>query len=140
MDDVERAIEIVTAHAIKTSVEYFLDGSTKLNDEESDILKCLLRTIEYYSLKADYQAYYESIRPKLELVLGTKEPSDDIIEVLDVKENSDGSADISFNVGNDMVGKLVAEGLGFLMIKSTYSTTTSGIVEMCEAMKQKQTG
>ena len=140
MDDVERAIEIVTAHAIKTSVEYFLDGSTKLNDEESDILKCLLRVIEYYSLKADYQAYYESIRPKLELVLGTKEPSDDIIEVLDVKENSDGSADISFNVGNDMVGKLVAEGLGFLMIKSTYSTTTSGIVEMCEAMKQKQTG
>ena len=140
MDDVERAIEIVTAHAIKTSVEYFLDGSTKLNDEESDILKCLLRTIEYYSLKADYQAYYESIRPKLELVLGTKEPSDDIIEVLDVKENKDGSADISFNVGNDMVGKLVGEGLGFLMIKSTYSTTTSGIVEMCEAMKQKQTG
>ena len=140
MDDVERAIEIVTAHAIKTSVEYFLDGSTKLNDEESDILKCLLRVIEYYSLKADYQAYYESIRPELELVLGTKEPSDDIIEVLDVKENSDGSADISFNVGNDMVGKLVAEGLGFLMIKSTYSTTTSGIVEMCEAMKQKQTG
>jgi len=75
----------------------------------------------------------------LELVLGTKEPSDDIIEVLDVKENKDGSADISFNVGNEMVGKLVAEGLGFLMIKSTYSTTTSGIVEMCEAMKQKQT-
>jgi len=139
MDDVERAIEIVTAQSIKTSVEYFLDGSTKLNDEESDILKCLLRTIEYYSLKADYQAYYESIRPELELVLGTKEPSDDIIEVLDVKENKDGSADISFNVGNEMVGKLVAEGLGFLMIKSTYSTTTSGIVEMCEAMKQKQT-
>lgn len=138
--DVERAFEIVIAESIKTSVEYFLDGSTKLNDEESDILKCLLRTIEYYSLKADYQAYYESIRPELELALGTKEPSDGIIEVLDVKENSDGSADISFNVGNDMVGKLVAEGLGFLMIKSTYSTTTSGIVEMCEAMKQKQTG
>lgn len=135
--DVERAFEIVIAESIKTSVEYFLDGSTKLNDEESDILKCLLRTIEYYSLKADYQAYYESIRPELELALETKKSSDDIIEVLDVKENKDGSADISFNVGNEMVATLVSEGLGFLMLKSTYSTTTSGIVEMCEAMKSK---
>lgn len=137
MADVERAIEIVTAESLKTSVNYFLGGPEKLDKEEKHILSSLLRVIEYYSLRVDYQAYYESIRPELELALGTKEPSDDIIEVLEVKENKDGSADISFNVGNDMVGILVGEGLGFLMIKSTYSTTTSGIVEMCEAMKQK---
>lgn len=137
MADVERAIEIVTAESLKTSVNYFLGGPEKLDKEEKHILSSLLRVIEYYSLRVDYQEFYESIRPELELALETKEPSDNIIEVLDVKENIDGSADISFNVGNDMVGILVGEGLGFLMIKSTYSTTTSGIVEMCEAMKQK---
>lgn len=137
MADVERAIEIVTAESLKTSVNYFLGGPEKLDKEDKNILSSLLRVIEYYSLRVDYQEYYESIRLELEPALGTKELSDDIIEVLDVKENKDGSADISFNVGNDMVGILVGEGLGFLMIKSTYSTTTSGIVEMCEAMKQK---
>ena len=139
MDDVERAIEIVTAQSIKTSVEYFLGGPEKLDKEEKHILSSLLRVIEYYSLRLDYQEYYESIKDDVEAALEIKETSDDIIEVLEVKENKDGSADISFNVGNDMVGKLVAEGMGFLMIKSTYSTTTSGVVEMCEAMKQKQT-
>ena len=139
MADVERAIEIVTAESLKTSVGYFLGGDKKLDKEESDILKSLLRVIKYYSLKDDYVAYYESIRPELELAIETKKSSDDIIEILEVKENKDGSADISFNVGNDMIGTLVGEGLGFLMIKSTYSTTTSGIVDMCEAMKQKQT-
>ena len=135
--DVERAIEIVTAESIKSSVEYFLVSTKKLDKEESDILKCLLRVIEYYSLRDDYQTYYESIRPELEFVLGTKEPSDDIIEVLDVKENKDGSADISFNIGNDMVATLVGEGLGFLMLKSVYSATTADIAAWCEAMKQK---
>lgn len=140
MADVERAIEIVTAESLKTSVNYFLGGPEKLDKEEKHILSSLLRVIEYYSLRLDYQEYYESIKDDVETALETKELSDDIIEVLEVKENKDGSADISFNVGNDMVGKLVAEGMGFLMIKSTYSTTTSGVVEMCEAMKQKQVG
>ena len=139
MADVERAIEIVTAESLKTSVNYFLGGPEKLDKEEKHILSSLLRVIEYYSLRLDYLEYYESIKDDVETALETKEPSDDIIEVLEVKENKDGSADISFNVGNDMIGTLVGEGLGFLMIKSTYSTTTSGIVEMCEAMKQKQT-
>lgn len=139
MADVERAIEIVTAESLKTSVNYFLGGPEKLDKEEKHILSSLLRVIEYYSLRLDYLEYYESIKDDVETALETKEPSDDIIEVLEVKENKDGSADISFNVGNEMVATLVGEGLGFLMIKSTYSTTTSGIVEMCEAMKQKQT-
>ena len=137
MTDVERAIEIVTAESLKTSVNYFLGGPEKLDKEEKHILSSLLRVIEYYSLRLDYQEFYASIKTEVETALETKEPSDDIIEVLEVKENKDGSADISFNVSNDMVGILVGEGLSFLMIKSTYSTTTSGIVEMCEAMKQK---
>ena len=133
--DVERAIEIVTAESIKSSVKYFLGGDKALNKEESDILKCLLRVIEYYSLRGDYQAYYESIRPELELALGTKEPPDDIIEVLDIKENPDGSADISFNIGKDNVSQLVGEGIGFLLLKGAYSVTTKDISDMCEAKK-----
>ncbi len=133
--DVERAVEIVTAESIKTSVEYFLVGSPKLDNEERDMLKCLLRVIEYYSLKADYEAYYESIRPEVEFVLGTKEPPDDIIEVLDIKENPDGSADISFNIGKNNVSQLVGEGISFLLLKSAYSVTTKDISDMCEAKK-----
>lgn len=137
MADVERAIEIVTAESLKTSVGYFLGGDKKLDKEESDILKSLLRVIKYYSLKDDYVAFYESIRPELELAIGTKEPADNIIEILDVKENSDGSADISFNIGNDNISLLVGEGLAFLLLKSAYSVTTSDIAAWCAAMKSK---
>lgn len=139
MADVERAIEIVTAESLKTSVNYFLGGPEKLDKEEKHILSSLLRVIEYYSLRLDYQEFYASIKTEVETALETKEPSDDIIEVLEVKENKDGSADISFNIGNDMIGTLVGEGLGFLMLKSVYSATTADIAAWCEAMKQKQT-
>lgn len=135
MADVERAIEIVTAESLKTSVGYFLGGDKKLDKEESDILKSLLRVIKYYSLKDDYVAFYESIRPELELAIGTKEPADNIIEILDVKENSDGSADISFNIGKDNISLLVGEGLAFLLLKSAYSVTTADIADMFEAKK-----
>jgi len=135
MTDVERAIEIVTAESLKTSVEYFLGGPDKLDIDEKHILSSLLRVIEYYSLRGDYQAYYETIASAVEIALDTKEPPDGIIEVLDIKENLDGSADISFNIGKDNVSQLVGEGLGFLLIKAAYSVTTSDIADMCEAKK-----
>jgi hypothetical protein len=133
--DVERAIEIVTAESLKTSVEYFLGGPDKLDIDEKHILSSLLRVIEYYSLRGDYQAYYDTIASAVETALETKEPPDGIIEVLDIKENLDGSADISFNIGKDNVSQLVGEGLGFLLIKAAYSVTTSDIADMCEAKK-----
>ena len=116
--DTERAIEIVTAESLKASVKYFLGGPDKLDSEEKHILSCLLRVIEYYSLRADYQAYYETIASAVETALETTEPPDDIIEVLDIKENPDGSADISFNIGKNNVSQLVGEGIGFLLLKS----------------------
>ena len=133
--DTERAVEIVTAESLKTSVEYFLGGPDKLDIDEKHILSSLLRVIEYYSLRGDYQAYYDTIASAVETALETKEPPDGIIEVLDIKENLDGSADISFNIGKDNVSQLVGEGLGFLLIKAAYSVTTSDIADMCEAKK-----
>ena len=133
--DVERAIEIVTAESLKTSVEYFLGGPDKLDIDEKHILSSLLRVIEYYSLRGDYQAYYDTIASAVEIALDTKEPPDGIIEVLDIKENLDGSADISFNIGKDNVSQLVGEGIGFLLLKGAYSVTTKDISDMCEAKK-----
>ncbi len=133
--DVERAIEIVTAESLKTSVEYFLGGPDKLDIDEKHILSSLLRVIEYYSLRGDYQAYYDTIASAVETALETKEPADNIIEVLNVKENPDGSADISFNIGKDNVSQLVGEGIGFLLLKGAYSVTTKDISDMCEAKK-----
>lgn len=133
--DTERAVEIVTAESLKSSVKYFLGGPDKLDSEEKHILSCLLRVIEYYSLRGDYQAYYETIASAVETALDTKEPPDDVIEVLDIKENPDGSADISFNIGKNNVSQLVGEGIGFLLLKSAYSVTTKDISDMCEAKK-----
>ena len=135
MADVERAIEIVTAESLKTSVNYFLGGPEKLDKEEKHILSSLLRVIEYYSLRLDYQEFYESIKYDVETALETREPANNIIEILDVKENKDGSADISFNIGNDNISLLVGEGLAFLLLKSAYSVTTADIADMFEAKK-----
>ena len=135
MADVERAIEIVTAESLKTSVNYFLGGPEKLDKEEKHILSSLLRVIEYYSLRLDYQEFYESIKYDVETALETRESADNIIEILDVKENKDGSADISFNIGNDNISLLVGEGLAFLLLKSAYSVTTADIADMFEAKK-----
>jgi Mor family transcriptional regulator len=62
------------------------------------------------------------------------------IEVIDVIENEDGSADIQFEVSDKKVLKhLIEEGMNFVLLKNAYNLNTNEIVKILEKSVDKRT-
>ena len=62
------------------------------------------------------------------------------IEVTDIIENEDGSADVQFDVSDEQeVQQLVSEGLNFLLIKGMLNCNTEELLRWAERGKQEDT-
>ena len=135
--DVERAVEIVTAEAIKSSVKNHIDDGKELDEEEKSLLLSLLRVISYYSLKSDYDAYYAENKEAIDIALGVKDiPSDSFI-VTFVKENADGSANVEMEIGSDVRETLFNDGMNMLLLKAALGGTTNDITNWAIRGKQE---
>jgi hypothetical protein len=61
------------------------------------------------------------------------------IEVIDVIENEDGSADIQFEVSDKKVLKhLIEEGMNFVLLKNAYNLNTNEIIKILEKSVDKR--
>ena len=59
------------------------------------------------------------------------------IQVTDMVENEDGSADVEFTVSDGEETKmLIEEGLNFLLLKSAFGMTTSQIVDILDKQSE----
>lgn len=133
--DVERAVEIVTAEALKSSVRNHIDDGKELDNEEKDLLSSLLRVISYYSLKADYDLYYAENEAAINIALGIKDMPKNSFTVTCLEENPDGSAYVDIEVGDEVRSKLFEEGLNFMLLKAILNGDTSEILEWAQRGK-----
>ena len=61
------------------------------------------------------------------------------IEVTDIIENEDGSADVQFDVSDECdIQQLVGEGLNFLLIKGILNCNTEELLRWAERGKQEE--
>jgi len=62
------------------------------------------------------------------------------IEVTDMVENEDGSADVQFDISDEQeVKHLVGEGLNFLLIKGILGCNTEELLRWAELGKREET-
>jgi len=137
--DVERAVEIVTAEAIKSSVKNHIDDGKELDEEEKDLLLSLLRVISYYSLKKDYDEYYAENKEAIDIALGSNNVPSNGFTVTCLEENADGSANIELELGPESREILLSEGLHFLLIKSIVGGTTGEVLAWAQEGKAQLT-
>lgn len=134
--DVERAVEIVTAEALKKSVKILLEDRNELDVEEKHVLSSLLRVISYYSLKKDFDEYFAENKEDIEVAFGKSDVNDNYsFSVKSINENPDGSADIEVEASSLMREKILNEGINFLFIKGILNGTTEEV--FCWAEKGK---
>lgn len=126
--DVERAVEIVTAEALKSSVRNHIGDGKELDKEEKDLLLSLLRVISYYSLRNDYDEYYAENKEAIDIALGSKNIPDNSFNVTFVEENVDGSANIEVELGSDIQKTLINEGVNFMLLRAALGCTINDVV------------
>lgn len=133
--DKERAIEVFIAETLKEHTKVFFENR-EISDEDKVILRSLLRVIEYMSLHHDFKKFYEEKLPEIETALGKKTMPSNSFTVTCVEENSDGSANVEVEMGDEVRNKLFEEGLNFLLIKAILGGDTEDV--LCWAQKGKK--
>jgi hypothetical protein len=100
------------------------DGSSK-----NELVDSMAETLRYYMQEQESEAFFSSIgyMKNIPLQRGNS------IEILDIKDNPDGSADLTFSFSDEKLKKiLIEEGMNYILIKNALGLSTEKILELVQ--------
>lgn len=121
---------------LKISVETIMDNAGSLyGDEESDmnLVQSFIDVLSYYMVYSEHQEYVKNLwAEKRERDLAMQVTSG-TIEITELVENEDGSADITFEAPQHLMNKLAEKGFQYTLMESMFGNLK--IEEVIEALE-----
>jgi hypothetical protein len=105
--------------------------------EEADDLAAVAGVLKYYMPKQDYENFIQSVGYTVDDLVG----QENVIHCVDVKDNPDGSADVTVTFSGDkMKQTLIEEGLNYLIMKGAFKLSTDDVARLVQrGMKEEET-
>jgi len=126
------AIDMLVIERLKADLIDMLSEG-RIDWEEAEDLAAVAGVLKYYMPRQDYETFIQSVG------YAEPEPQEDAIECVDVKDNPDGSADVTFTVaGNKMKQTLIEEGINYLIMKGAFQLSTDDVVRLVQRGMQEE--
>jgi tRNA U38,U39,U40 pseudouridine synthase TruA len=127
-----KAIDMIVIERLKTDLTDMLSEG-RAQWEETDDLSAVAGVLKYYMPKQDYENFIQSV--------GYTVGQENVIHCVDVKDNPDGSADVTFTfTGDKMKQTLIEEGLNYLIMKGAFQLSTDDVARLVQrGMKEEET-
>jgi hypothetical protein len=95
-------------------------------NESMKTVQSLIRSIEYFSTYSDYKEYIKTL--DWSQFKTTKEKTAEV-DINNITENEDGSANVDFTISEEYSKILIGEGFKFLLIKAAINKTDEEITK-----------
>lgn len=111
---------------LKISVETIMNNAGSLyGDEESDmnLVQSFIDVLGYYMVYSEHQEYVKNLwaeKRERDLAMRTS----GTIEITELVENEDGSADITFEAPQHLMNKLAEKGFQYALMESMFDNLT----------------
>jgi hypothetical protein len=112
---------------LKICVESIMDNAGSLyGDEESDmnLVQSFIDVLGYYMVYSEHQEYVKNLwveKRERDLAMQSKSGT---IEITELIENEDGSADITFEAPQELMNKLAEKGFQYTLVESMFGNLT----------------
>jgi hypothetical protein len=125
------AIDTIVVERLKADLKLML--SMNVNLERPEDVTSVVGVLKYYMLKEDYETFFREIGYKVDT------PKENIIHFVDVKDNPDGSADVTVSFSGDKMKKsLIEEGLSYVLLKGALNLSNDDIVRLVQRGMQEE--
>ncbi len=131
-----KAIDMLVIERLKADLADMLSEG-RVQWEEADDLAAVAGVLKYYMPIQDYENFIQSVGYEAYAPVA----QEDIIHCVDVKDNPDGSADVTVTfTGDKMKQTLIEEGLNYLIMKGAFQLSTDDVARLVQrGMKEEET-
>ena len=134
--------ELIVIQSLKDDLERMLQdrANSIYDDDRKEDIDSVAHVLKYYMAFKDYQEFVEMVGYSKEH--STVEKAEGFFTVDEVKDNPDGSADITVTIRDDSLKqKLLEEGLSFTLLKSAFNVTSDEVAEYVkEGVRREEVG
>ena len=128
------AIDMLVIERLKADLADMISEG-RIDWEEADDLAAVAGVLKYYMPKQDYEDFIQNVG----YTVDAPAAQEDVIHCVDVKDNPDGSADVTVTfTGDKMKQTLIEEGLNYVIMKSAFQLSTDDIVRLIERGIQEE--
>jgi hypothetical protein len=126
--DMEIAIDNIVIERLKEDLKDMLSEGRIDWEEENDIA-AVAGVLKYYMPIQDYENFIQSVGYTVDAPI----VQENIIHCVDVKDNPDGSADVTFTFTGDKTKQtLIEEGLNYLIMKGAFQLSNDDVVRLVQ--------
>jgi len=131
-----KAIDMIVIERLKADLTDML-SEVRAQWEEVDDLDAVAGVLKYYMPKQDYENFIQAVGYTVDEPIA----QENVIHCVDVKDNPDGSADVTVTfTGDKMKQTLIEEGLNYLIMKGAFQLSTDDVARLVQrGMKEEAT-
>jgi hypothetical protein len=131
-----KAIDMIVIERLKADLTDMLSEG-RAQWEEADDLDAVAGVLKYYMPIQDYENFIQSVG----YTVDESSAQENVIHCVDVKDNPDGSADVTVTFSGDkMKQTLIEEGLNYLIMKGAFQLSTDDVARLVQrGMKEEET-
>ena len=86
------------------------------------LVDSMIETLEYYMVAEDFEDFVNTLPERIGI---QDDDTIDTIEIIDLVENDDGSANITFNIPEEHIGKFASDGVLYALTKAALGNPTN---------------
>ena len=124
-------LEITDDQAEELVIEMLKGDLRGMIGDEREEIKSIADVLRYYMPPDDYESFLAEVGYNQEAMGG-------FIDVVDVVDNPDGSADITVSITDEKLKKsMIEEGLEYTLLKNAFGLTSDDVVRLVQRVDKR---